>query len=453
MAQLNLRLDNLRASRSAFARLIEGAEESPEQRLLSLIPILSEEDPGNAYRLMRRLARPYRKHEYGQYSMAVMALQAGEASDAQDYAQRAIEINPEWIRPKLLYARALLLAGEDDAAIDYAARIVGDDPRPDPEARLELAIMYLSTGRDDDALSQVNQVLLEQPSRSDALRMLAIINFRLENLDAAWDDFEDLLQSGRYTMDALYYLARIADRREEVSRAIALYSQVNRGQNAIGAQRRASVLIAREGDEAAALEHLASFAEDHPNHAVDMDIAQAQLLTSFERYDEALAVYDRVVEFRPDDEGAMLGRGELLVRMDRVDDAVKQYRAALAKFPDSAASMNALGYTLADRTTNYSEAARLIRKAIKLDPDSPAIIDSLGWVLYRQGKLEEALEQLELAYERFPDGEVAAHIVEVLWKMERNDEALEVLETAEADSPDHPLLKSIRERAFPETLQ
>ena len=449
VAQLNLRLGKLRPARTQFARLIERAEKSPEERLVSLIPILSEEDPDNAYRLMRRLAQPYRKLAYGQYAMAVMALQAGEADDAREYSERAIEIEPEWIKPKLLYARSLLLAGKDDEAIDFAARIVGDDPQPDPEARLELAIMYLSAGRDDDALSQVNQVLLEQPSRTDALRMLAIINFRLENLDAAWDDFEDLLESGRYTMDALYYLARIADRRDETSRAIALYSQVTRGQNVAVSQRRASALIARD-DEDAALEHLAKFGETHPNHAVEMVVAQAQLLVSLERYDEALDVYDRMVEYRPDDEGVLLGRAELLVRMERIDESIRQYRVAVKKYPNSAASLNALGYTLADRTDKYDEAARLIRKAIKLDPESPAIIDSLGWVLYRQGKFEEALSHLEKAYEGFPDPEVAAHIIEVLWKLERHDEALALLGKMEAESPDHPLIKNIRERAYPE---
>lgn len=450
VAQLNLRTGKVSAARRSFARLIENAEGPPEQRLLSLIPILSEEDPADADRLMRRLASPYRKHSYGQYAMAVMALQAGEAEDARDYAERATEIEPEWIKPKLLYARALMLAGDEEAAIDYAARIVGDDPQPDPEARLELAIMYLSAGRDDDALSQVNQVLLEQPSRSDALRMLAIINFRLDNLDAAWDDFEDLLQSGRYTMDALYYLGRIADVREEVDRAIAFYSQVERGQNVEVAQRRVAALVARQGDEQAALDYLHDFGEKHPNQAVDMLVARAQLLASLTRYDEALESYDQVIEFRPDNEGAMLGRGELLVRMDRIDEAVAQYRAAVKKFPDSASSLNALGYTLADRTERYAEASRLVRKALKLDPGSPAIIDSLGWVLYRQGKLEEALVQLEAAYEGFPDAEVAAHIVEVLWQLERNDEALQLLEQAEAKSPEHPLLKDIRERAYPD---
>ena len=73
-------------------------------------------------------------------------------------------------------------------------------------------------------------------------------------------------------------------------------------------------------------------------------------------------------------------------------------------------------------------------------PNNPAIIDSLGWVLYKQGKYEEALQQLQIAYSRFPDHEVAAHIVEVLAEMDRDEEALELLAVCRCPEP--------RKRAF-----
>ncbi|MDX1481493.1 MAG: tetratricopeptide repeat protein [Woeseiaceae bacterium] len=453
VAQTYLRLGELRRAERYFERLIESGDSDPDERLLSLIPILSEEDESDAYRLMRRLVRRYDDSAYAQYAVAVLALQAGEAEVARDRAERAVELEPEWIKPKLLYARALMLAGEEDAAIDYAARVVGDDPQPDPEARLELAVMYLSAGRDDDALSQVNQVLLEQPARADALRMLAIINFRLENLDAAWADFQDLLASGRYTMDALFYLGRIADIRDENERAIGLYTQVTGGQNVVAAQRRASALIAEQGAEDAALDHLDQFGDRFPTYAVEMVVAKAQLLVSLERYEEALEAFDQVRRFRPDSEGIMLGRADLLIRMGRIDGALAQFEDAMDRFPDSANTLNALGYTLADKTDRYREAYRLIRKAIRLEPDNPAIIDSWGWVLYKLGRHEEALEELERAYRLFPDGEIAAHVVEVLWKLDRGEEALEFLQEAEAENPDHPLLNDVRKRAFPDTVE
>jgi tetratricopeptide (TPR) repeat protein len=451
VAQLNLRLGQIRDSRRTFEELLERGDEPVDQRLLALIPFLSQEDEANAYEVMRQLAKPYKKSAAAHYAVAVMALQAGETETATERAQEAIAINPDWVKPHLLYARSLLIAGDEEGAIDYTSRLVGDDPDPDPEARLELAIMLLSAGRDDDALSQVNQILLEQPARTDALRLMAIINFRLDHLDAAKADFEDLLASGYFTMDALYYLGRIADRRSEYEDAIRYYSEVTRGDNAIISQRRAAGIIAEEGDPEAALEHLGQFAEAHPSYAVEMLQAEAQLLASMERYPEALDNYNKVVKFRPDSEGAHLGKAELLLRMGRLDDALAQYKSTVKRWPDSANALNAYGYTLADRTDRYEEARKLIRKAFDIEPNSAAIIDSWGWVLFRLGEYDEALDYLQQAYEKLKDPEVAAHIVEVLIALDREDEAMVTLAEAESMFPESDVIKGVRERFVSET--
>ena len=451
VAQLQLRLDDLRNARRNFKKLIERGDEDADARLLSLVQVLSEEDPEKADKVMRWLVKPYKKSAYAQYATAVLAMQAGDTDYAEERALRAIELDPEWVKAKLLYARTLLIAGQQDEAIEYTARLIGDDPDPDPDARMELALMMMTAGRDDDALSQINQILLEQPSRADALRMMAIINFRLENLDAAWADFQDLLASGQFTMDALYYLARISDVRGEYERAVRLYSQVRSGPNTVVSQRRASALIAYQMDDPQkALQQLEEFGNNSPSHAIDMVLARAQLLASLERYDEALNDYGKYVKYRPDDESALLGRAELLLRMGRLDDAIAQYREAAERWPESAMSLNALGYTLADRTDEYREAEKLIRKALEYDPESPAIIDSLGWVLFKQGEYEAALKELQRAYERLDDHEVAAHIVETLVAMDRRDEALEVLVDAESRHADSDLLQDVRDRFFPD---
>ncbi len=452
VAQLQLRLGKLRDARRSFKKLIDRSEEPPDERLLSLVQVLSQEDAENADAVMRKLAKPYKDSALAHYAAAVMALQADDTAHAEKRSLRAIELEPEWVKAKLLYARTLLVGGKQDEAIDYTARIVGDDPDPDPDARMELAVMMMTAGRDDDALSQINQILLEQPSRFDALRLMAIINFRQENLDAAWDDFQDLLASGYHTMDALYYLARIADFRSELDRSIRLYSQVRSGAHAITSQRRASALIATQKDDPdKALERLDEFASDNPSFAVDMVLAKAQLLAALERYDDALIYYNKYVEFRPDNEGASLGRAELLLRMNRLPDAILEYRRAVKRWPDSAMSLNAFGYTLADRTDEYREAEKLIRKALKLEPESAAIIDSMGWVLFKLGRYDEALIELDRAYAKLDDHEVAAHIVDALDALGRKDEALELLQSAESRHPDSDLLKDVRERVFPDS--
>lgn len=446
VAQLQLRQGDLRRARKSFSELLEMGDAPRDERLLALVPILSREDAGHAYKVMQQLARPMRDRPVAMYAVGVMALQAGDYEAAAEYATEAQALDKEWIKPQLLYARALMSGGKADEAIDYAARIVGDSTDPDPEARLELAIMYMSAGRDEDALSQVNQVLLEQPSRADALRMMAIINFRQENLDAARADFQDLLSSGRYTMDALYYLARIADYQGEEDRALALYAQVSNGSHAVISQRRASGIIARNGDLDAALDHLQRFGETHPAYAIDMIIARAQLLASAGEHERALEIYDRVMSYRPDSERVVLGRGEVLMKLGRTGEALMTYRNAVKRWPDSPLALNALGYTLTYYGNDFNEALRLIRRALHMEPDNPAIIDSYGWVLFRLGKHEQALAELERAWASMRDPEVGAHVVEVLAELGRCEEARERMTAIEELDADHPMVRDLRER-------
>ena len=450
LAELSYRTGDTRAAKRHFARLVDGSDEPPGEALVELLPYLSKDgDPADADAIMRTLAKPHGDASLAHYAVATLALRSGDVEHAIERVQRAIELDPDHLKSKLLYSRALLARGDVDEAIDYTARIVGDEFDPDPDARMELAILYMMADRADDALSQVNQILLEQSDRTDAVRLMAIINYHEGRLDAAWDDFNEILMSGQFRMDALFYLGRISDERAETDRAIRFYSEVRRGSNAMAAQRRAAMLLVQEKDDLkGALRLLDDFADDSPSNAVAATQTRAMVLAMAREYDEALEYYDKAVRFRPDDESTILSRAELLVRMDRIDEALESYADAVRRWPKSALSLNAYGYTLADRTDRYREAEKLIRRAIKYEPDSPAIIDSLGWVLFKLGDLEEALVQLERAYAGLPDHEVAAHIVETLVALGRRDEALERLEAAEEQTPGSELLEDVRQRLF-----
>ena len=52
---------------------------------------------------MLKLAKPYRNSAAANYAVAVMALQAGETETAGERAKKASEIEPDWVKPHLLY--------------------------------------------------------------------------------------------------------------------------------------------------------------------------------------------------------------------------------------------------------------------------------------------------------------------------------------------------------------
>ena len=113
-------------------------------------------------------------------------------------------------------------------------------------------------------------------------------------------------------------------------------------------------------------------------------------------------------------------------RLGHIDVMEGRLRKLIALKPEHAHAYNALGYSLADRNMRLEEARQLITQAVQLAPQDPYIQDSLGWVAFRMGRLDEALRVLRAAYQARPDAEIAAHLGEVLWSLERRSEAASI---------------------------
>ncbi len=101
-------------------------------------------------------------------------------------------------------------------------------------------------------------------------------------------------------------------------------------------------------------------------------------------------------------------------------------RQIIEQNPDHAEALNALGYSLANKTDRFDEAEPLIERAIALQPDNPAIIDSLGWLYFREGKLNEAGPLLLDAWNRMNDHEIAAHLGEWYWATGDKESAYDI---------------------------
>jgi tetratricopeptide (TPR) repeat protein len=190
---------------------------------------------------------------------------------------------------------------------------------------------------------------------------------------------------------------------------------------------------------------LDDFQDASPGSAVDVVSAVGAILVEEGKGKEAIALLDRALELLPDD-GLRLARGFLLERLDRVPEAVEDMRAVAKRRPNDPTALNALGYTLVDRTPSIPEGAELIARAIAAKPDSYAIQDSMGWALVQSGQLNEGKGWLERAWDRSEDPEVAAHLGETLWRMGRPAEAKQIWDEALADNPDSPPLKRAIER-------
>jgi Flp pilus assembly protein TadD len=166
--------------------------------------------------------------------------------------------------------------------------------------------------------------------------------------------------------------------------------------------------------------------ERGPQDARAKLLAESQLLRDVKQWPEAYKILGQANERFPDDVDLLYEQAMMAEKMRRPDEMERLLRRVIELKPDHFHAYNALGYTLADRNTRLDEAQGLVQKALELAPNEPFIIDSLGWIQYRMGRREEALRNLQRAYQSRPDAEIAAHLGEVLWAMGRRDEARKV---------------------------
>jgi outer membrane biogenesis lipoprotein LolB/uncharacterized protein HemY len=137
-------------------------------------------------------------------------------------------------------------------------------------------------------------------------------------------------------------------------------------------------------------------------------------------------------------------------KVGRFDVMEKTLRDILRNNPNDANSLNALGYSLADRNIKLPEALALINKAHQLSPKDSFILDSLGWANFRLGKNTLALEQLQQAFTMKPEADIAAHAGEVLWAMNRRTEAEEMWRQGQKIDANNPTLKETLQRLKPD---
>jgi tetratricopeptide (TPR) repeat protein len=120
------------------------------------------------------------------------------------------------------------------------------------------------------------------------------------------------------------------------------------------------------------------------------------------------------------------------------EKAADLFRKAIAMDPPNAAEpYNYLGYMWAEQNSHLDEAEDAVKRALQLDPGNGAYLDSMGWVQYRQGKFEQALENLKRAVQNLSreDAVVFEHLGDAYLKLNRMPQAIEAWQKAHALDP------------------
>ena len=412
-----------------------------------------EPDKAATYRLVVAVAEPYPNVPEAHFAVALAAYNTGlkdigTSAAATGAVDRALALKPGWERALLL--KAEILGKESPAqAIDFLNGVV----KTNPELRAvwgALAELYVEQKRYGDA----RDIFLRQWEQNKDAREFQFGAAALSVQMKDWAKAEELLtelQRANYGENGVVeiYLAQVAEETKRYDLAIERYRAVPEGERAWHAKLRIAVILGKQNRMAEARAHLADLPAVTIEQRVQVRQTEAQLLRDGGDAAGAFDVLTKALAEHPDQPDLLYDTAMAAEKLDRIDVAEARLRRLLEITPDSAQALNALGYTLVDRTPRVAEGYDLIERAHKLSPEDPFILDSMGWALYRMGKLDGAETYLRRAMAERPDAEIAAHLGEVLWVKGERASAQEVWQSQLKATPDNVLLLETVRRLAP----
>ena len=396
--------------------------------------------------LVTDLAAAYPSIPEARFAVGQAAWQAGQAPKALAALNEALVLKPDWESAALFKAQILQKAEGDAALLSFFKEYLAAFPAA-REVRLAYAKQLARAGNFADSRAQFEFMTRENPDNPEAHFAVGLVAMQTNDMESAKASFMKALELGHPEEGHVrLYLGQLAEARGTLEEALTWYKSIDKGRMQFDAQLRAALVLSKLGRLDEARTWLSKLAPSSDMERLQIVQTEAQILREAKNYEGVFGVLSEALGKMPDSPELLYDRAMAAEKINRLDTLEKDLRRLIQLKPDYAHAYNALGYTLADRTTRIQEAIELLEKALKLEPDDPFILDSMGWALFKAKRYGEAVDYLRRAHGIKPDPEIAAHYGEALWMKGDKEEARKVWKSGLQTYPDNESLRDVASR-------
>jgi tetratricopeptide (TPR) repeat protein len=440
------------ANRSAAVENINAMlQEDPagfEAGLLELIKLFEKEGRAQfTYDVLEEVSRQQPTQVSVLFLQAVLATMLPDNVLAQEKISKALELQPDWNKAVIFQAQLAGRTGDLVKARRYLEKAVKQAP-DDLQLRKMLIEVLVNTEAYDDAIRICQNVLDEKPEDAESLFSIALIYAQQNQLDKAENYLEKLLNNPEWDDQASFYLGKLEQQKRRPEKALAWFDKVVDGRMAFDADMAGLSIVMNLKRQEEVEQRLLRIANKYPEQRLRILTTKAEFLNQQGYYQQAFDALGEALKESPDNRDVLYARALIAERMDKLELLEADLLSILRKNPDDVGALNAMGYTLTDKTVRYDEAEKYLKRALELQPNESVVIDSYGWLLYKKGQAEQALIYLQKAYEKQAENEIAAHLIEVLWSVGSKKEAKELFDSAYKKSPDDEYLLKVKKQVL-----
>jgi tetratricopeptide (TPR) repeat protein len=395
--------------------------------------------------------------------------QRKDYKNAIDAYKHAIQLDRDNLDAIRGLAENLLNDGQVDAALEQY-KVIADANPEDAQTYLRISEIYRRQGKYDEALDSLKKAEAMVPDALEVPYNVAVVYEAQARYDEAAKILQDLLKKtekpdnsysqadrnnraifierlGMVYRDQENYTAAVETFRKMIplgddnartgyQDVIDTYREAKMWPEATAAAKEAvqklpedrelrmvlDAQLADTGDPEKPLADVRSLLKGTPEDR-DVYLRLSIMYTRLHRWsdaEEALNKAEKLSTKAEDKEYVYFLRGSTYEREKKFDEAEAEFRKILASSPQSAATLNYLGYMNADRDVRLEESLNYIKTAVSLEPTNGAYLDSLGWAYFKLGKYDLAEENLTKASLRMgSDPTVQDHLGDLYQKTGR----------------------------------
>ncbi len=392
--------------------------------------------------LLEALEADYPEDARSLFAIALLEWRQGNSDVAVTKLDKLFTIEAFHKRGTLLLTEILSQADDPDA---FDPLLKAIEATNSSLLRYQYARYLLGKQKLTEAKAQFDVLIADPAATVDHLIGAAVLDIELSDSASALLHLDRALSFGQRVNDAQFFKALALIQLNDVSGALKALGAVGPSTNYARALQEAAAILVSQGEIGAANAFFEEHRKVHTDGAEQNFVLHAETLQTLGSI-EVESVLSRGISAFPTSTRLLFARANFRERAGFFDLAEADYRQILNLNPGDANALNALGYALTNNTDRFQEAAGLLEEAISKDPRNPAIIDSLGWVYFKLGKDRQAELLLKEAYKQYPDPEVAAHLIELLWTQGREVEARDLIANQWRNSPNNEHLRETASR-------
>jgi len=343
-------------------------------------------------------------------------LNDGQVDAALEQYKVIADANPEDAQTYIRIAEIYRRQAKYDLALESLKK--ADTLVPDTMAvTYTMAEVYQAQGRYDDAIKLL-QDLLKRTEKSEAgssnddrnnralfVERLGMVYREQENYPAAVETFRKMLTLGEENARSGYQ--EIIDTYREAKEWPQATAVAKEAVQKLPDDRELRMVLdaqlADTGETDHAIADVRAMLKGTPEDR-DVYLRLGIMYTRAKQWKEAEDALAKAeaLSSKPDDKAQVwFLLGDTYQRQKMFDEAEAAFRKVLAAVsptdPQSAATLNYLGYMNADRGVKLEESLNYIKQALTFEPNNAAYLDSLGWAYFKLGKYDLAEENLNKA--------------------------------------------------------